>query len=57
MPLPKNTPCLLFSAPGLISKCADDKLGFAVQSQTESWQKVQLIQNIFMSKYILYDKC
>ena len=57
MPLPKNTPCLLFSAPGLISKCAEDKLGFAVQSQTEAWHKVRLMQNIFMIKYILIQKC
>ena len=57
MPLPKNTPCLLFSAPGLISKCAEDKLGFAVQSQTEAWHKVRLMQNISMIYYILNLKC
>ena len=57
MPLPKNTPCLLFSTPGLISKCADDKLGFAVQSQTEAWHKVRLMQNISMIYYILNLKC
>ena len=35
----------------------DAKLGFAVHSQTESWHKVWLMQNIFMIKYILNQKC
>ena len=56
MPLPKNTPCLLFSTPGLRSTCVDDKLGFAVQSQTEAWHKVRLMQNIFFINYILIQK-
>ena len=34
----------------------EEKLVFDVQSQTESWYKVRLMQNIFMIKYILIHK-
>ena len=33
------------------------KLGFGVQSQTESWHKVKFMKNVFIIKYILNDKC
>ena len=57
MLLPENTHSLLFRAPVLRSTCVDAKLGFAVHSQTESWHKLRLMQNIFMINYILNLKC